>query len=646
MSKKKRTLRHAPIIHSKSANSEVFEKASEWSDSLAPHSLGEDSSASAEESTISRTPLLFIGLVSALLFFVLLLQLFHLQVAEGERMRGIAEGNRVREQVTYAPRGRILDRNGVVLADNTASFQLSATPYLLPKEAPERERMYREVASIIDDVSTQDIKDEISQEGLDGPQPVLLAEGLPHETALEIEYILPDLKGFDLNSVPIRDYKSDSGLSHILGYVGRVSEEDIKENPDIYPIDFIGKLGVESEYDEVLRGQNGVVETEVDALGRPLRTLRERPTEPGQDIKLTIDYGLQKQLADSLRQQMNKAGVDSGAGVILDPRTGDVLAMVSLPSYDNNKFAKGIESQEYQRLINHPDQLMFNRAAAGGYPSGSIIKPISLMGALDTNTVTEDTVINDTGSLVVRSQYDPSATFTFMGWEPEGLGPMDARRAIAMSSNIYFYKVAGGHRDFEGMGIDNLVKYYKKFGLGSQTGIDLPEETAGRVPTPEWKKEQTGEEWYVGDTYNLGIGQGDLLVSPLQMARAHAAIANNGKLFRPNLMSGNEPEVTSKLNIKNHYFRVVQEGMRQTVSGGGTTSPATFADVGAPVAGKSGTAETDPGGNRDPHAWYSAYAPYDDPQLQGVVLLEEGEGGSQYAAPVLADVFKRYFSQQ
>lgn len=642
MSKKKHELRHTPISHSSSINSEVFDKASEWSDSLTPYSIGEDSSASTEENTISRIPILLIGLISGLLFFVLFLQLLHLQIAEGERMRGIAEGNRVREQVTYAPRGKILDRNGVVLADNTASFQLSATPYLLPGNTAERERMYKKVANTVENLSTQEIKKEVSQEGMDSPQPVLLAEGLPRETALEVEYILPDLKGFDLNSVPIRDYKSDSGLSHILGYVGRVSKKDLEENPGIYPIDFIGKLGVEAEYDEVLRGQNGVVETEVDALGRPLRTLRERPTEPGQDINLTIDYELQKQLADSLRKQMNDADVNSGSGVILDPDTGDILAMVSLPSYDNNKFAKGIEPEEYQELINHPKQPMFNRAAAGGFPSGSVIKPVALIGALDTNTVTEDTIINDTGSLVVRSQYDPSATFTFMGWDPSGLGPMDARRAIAMSSNIYFYTVAGGSESFDGMGIDNLVKYYKKFGLGSRTGIDLPEETEGRVPTPEWKKSQTGEEWYVGDTYNLGIGQGDLLVSPLQMARAHAAIANNGKLFRPNLMDGNEPEITSKLNIKDHYFQVVQEGMRQTVTRG-TTSPVTFADVGAPVAGKSGTAETDPNGTRDPHAWYSAYAPYDDPEVLGVVLLEEGEGGSQYAAPVLAEVFKQYF---
>ncbi len=639
-SSKKYPLRRSPIRHA-SQNPDVFSRSSQWKDQLTPGGIGEHAQ---EEKIISRKAIIAIMGISIILFAGLLVQLVYLQVVEGERLRGVAEGNRLREQVTYAPRGRILDRNGTVLAKNTASFQLTSTPYQLPDGRKERQRMYRQIAGILNDVTAGEITTTINKEGLAHPQPVLIAEGIPHKKALQVEYILQDLQGFRLNSVPKRQYKSDAALAHILGYVGRISEEDLEENPDLYPVDFIGKMGVEATYDQMLRGQNGVIETEVDAKGHPLRTLREQETHPGEDLRLTIDYELQKRLATALQKQMREAGVTKGSGVIMNPNTGEVLAMVSIPAFDNNKFAGGIKESEYQKLVNNPAQPMLNRAVAAGYPSGSVIKPIALLGALDTGTVTEDTIIHDRGAITVRSQYDPSVTFTYEGWEPSGLGPMDARRAIAMSSNIYFYTVAGGNNDIDGMGIDNLTRYMKMFGLGSRTGIDLPNETAGRVPTPEWKKEQFDTEWFTGDTYNLGIGQGNLLVSPLQMARAHAAIANDGKLLKPQLNRDKQTEVVSKPDVQDYYFQVAREGMRQVVTNG-TTSPSVFAGVDVPVAGKSGTAESNPG-VRDSHAWYSAYAPYGDPEVQGMVLLEEGEGGSQYAAPVLAEVYEWYFRSE
>lgn len=607
-----------------------------------PGGIGHESQS---DKIISRKSLTVVMIVSAVLFVGLLLQLAQLQVVQGERLRGIAEGNRIRKHITYASRGQILDRNGNVLAENTASFQLSITPYLLPDSSVERKHMYRQVADVVDGESSRSIARSIQEKGLDHPQPVLLRERIPREVALRLEYILPELRGFSLDSVPRREYTAKAGLAHIIGYVGRVSDEDLEHNSDILPTDFIGKAGIESRYDEKLRGQNGVIETEVDAQGRPIRTLRERPTQPGEDVRLTLDYGLQKRFAAAIRRQMQEAGVDKGSGVIMDPQTGEVLAMVSFPSYDNNIFARGIDQKTYDRLTSNPTRPMLNRAVAAGYPSGSVIKPIVLLGALDTNTVTEDTIIHDRGALTVTSQYDPSVTFTYEGWDTSGLGPMDARRAIAMSSNIYFYTVAGGDNNFDGMGVDNLTKYMKMFGLGKETGIDLPSETAGRVPTPEWKQEQFNQAWFTGDTYNLAIGQGDLLVSPLQMARAHAAIANGGKLMRPHLSSDARPEVMARPDISDHDYQVAREGMRMVTSGRGTTSPATFANVGVPVAGKSGTAETNPG-VRDSHAWYSAFAPYDDPQLQGTVILEGGEGGSQYAAPALAEAYAWYFEHR
>lgn len=617
-------------------------QASTWANQLLPRGMGKNTES---ETLINRVPIIAIAALCGVILIVLFLQLLNLQLVEGERMRGIAEGNRVREQITYAPRGEIVDRNGVVLATNAASYQLSVLPYLLPDTPKERQRLYAEVATAMGgELTVEEIESEVAEEGLSSPQKALLAEGISHERALKLEYILPQLPGFEVESVPVREYKSDAALAHILGYVGRVSSEDLEERPGLNPTDFIGKQGVEDSYDAHLRGENGVIETEVDAHGRPLRTLRETETKPGQELQLSIDYELQKQFVASLKKYIDERDVDSGSGVIMHPETGEILAMASIPVYNNNAFRDGIDQDRYQSLVQNPQQPMLNRAVSGAYPTGSTIKPITLIGALETGVVNENTIIHDRGSISVTSQYNPGQSFTFEGWNPSGLGPMNARRAIAMSSNIYFYTVAGGHRDFQGMGVDNLVEYYQKFGLGTRTGVDLPNETNGHVPTPEWKEEQTGESWYVGDTYNLSIGQGDLLVSPLQLARGYAAIINGGTLPVPHVAENIDGEAAQgTIDVRGKHLQITREGMRQVVDGTGTTSPSVFADVSVPVAGKSGTAETAPN-VRDPHAWYGAYAPYgEDPELVSTVILEEGEGGSQYAAPVIAEAFEQYF---
>ncbi len=590
--------------------------------------------------------LLMVGLLVTSL--VLLFQLTRLQLVNGARYAGLAEGNRLRQKVAYAPRGRILDRRGRELATNTATFQLIVYPYLLPKNEAERKHIYTDVAQLLK-LSTNDVQTKAEAEGLDFIQPQLLAENIAYQPALVIEQQLPSLPGLILDEVPVRNYISDAGLSHVLGYVGRANEQDLADRSELLPVDFVGKDGIEAEYDRLLRGQNGVAETEVDAAGRPLRVLREISTQPGKDIILTIDYDLQKQLIAGLNQEMQRANVKRASAVVLDPRNGEVLAMASLPAYDNNLFSRGISETDYQRLIDDPLQALHNKAIGGGYPSGSIIKPLHLAGALEAGVVNEQTTIVDRGKISVPSIYDASVIYTFLGWNLAGLGPMNARRAIAMSSDIYFYTVGGGYEGFKGLGVDRLTDYYRKFGLGELTGIDLPGESAGRVPTPEWKKQTQGEDWFVGDTYNISIGQGDLLVSPLQMATGTATIANGGQLLKPHLFmqtsAGDIQQPTETIRagfIKPQYLQVVREGMKQVI--GGTTSTATFSKVPVPVAGKSGTAETDPGAKKRAHAWYTAFAPYDNPQIVFAVLLEEGEGGSQFAAPVIARAMEWYFS--
>lgn len=598
----------------------------------------------ALEADIHRRPLyMWLGLVlvmAALFFF----QLFSLQIVQGERYVNLANGNRLRERVTYAERGMIHDRHGKVLARNQASYQLVVRPHRLPEDKSQRDRVLQTVARLI----KEPVK-VVKQRSLDQPvnavEPTIVKERLTQEQALAVKEQLPSLPGFVVDAIPVRDYMAPDSLSHVIGYTGRVTEGELQDNPQLSPIDFVGKEGVELQYDATLRGTNGIIQTEVDAMGRPLKVLNQRPAVEGGDVTLTIDLGLQRHLTKAIKRQMKKADVERAAGAAIDPQTGEVLASVSLPAFDNEWFAKGITKRRYNQLINNPLEPLHNKVTAGGYPAGSIIKPMHISAALQEGVVNEDTIIEDKGKIVIQSPYDPTASFTFRGWRPEGLGPMDARSAVAMSSDIYFYTTGGGFGDIEGLGVERLTEYYRLFGLGTTTGIDLPSETDGRIPTPQWLEKNYGRSWSVGDTYNISIGQGDLLVSPLQMAMATAAVANGGKLLEPSVLKPDgplQPTVIRKDFIDQQYLKIAREGMAQVI--GGTTCTCTFADVPVKVAGKSGTAETDPNNpQRKPHAWYTAFAPYNDPEVVFVVLLEEGEGGSQFAAPAIAETMEWYF---
>lgn len=629
--------------HQLKVNRSKLQAATEWKDSLLS-GFNMAGVRAGKQAPVKSISWLIIAVV--MIIFLLGFQLVKLQLVEGARLAQLAEGNRLRQKITYSPRGRILDRHGVELAVNRASFQLVANPYLLPKDAAARERTYRQIAKILN-IPAQGIKKAAEAKGLSDTQPQLIKDNIDYTPALKLEQKLPQLAGFTVDGVPIRRYLSGAALAHTLGYVGRASEADIKANANLSLVDFLGKDGVEAQYDNILRGQNGVVQTEVDAGGRPLRVINEQPTQAGRDVTLSLDYKLQQKFAQAIAKQMQAAGVKRAAGVAIDPNTGEILASVSLPAYNNNLFSGGISASDYNRLINDSLQPLHNKVLGGGYPPGSVIKPMHLSAALQEGVVNENTVIYDGGRIVVPSVYDPKVEYVFRGWNPAGLGAMDARRAIAMSSDIYFYTTGGGFEGFRGLGVDKLTEYYKKFGLGSLTGVDLPGETEGRIPNPEWKKQNKGEDWFVGDTYNISIGQGDILANPLQMAVATAAITNGGKILKPHIFKGSESGQTATPTVLNQNFidpkhlLVAKEGMKAVI--GGTTATSTFAQVGVPVAGKSGTAETDPTSNRKPHAWYTAFAPYDKPKILFALILEEGEGGSQFAAPAIAEAMEWYF---
>ncbi len=592
------------------------------------------------ERTRTRPLVLGLAIVISLSFFMF--RLFSMQVFSGNEFVLQADGNRFRQVIEYAPRGKILDVNGHVLAGNTVEFQLSATPYQLPETPDEQAALYDVVASITKQEPSE-IAQVIEAAGADSVLPVVIASKLSQTQALQLQSLLDETMGLTVDDIPIRAYDSRAGLAHLVGYVGRASEHDIEQDQTgtMLPTDFVGKTGIEASYDDVLRGVNGFQRIEVDALGRPVRVIERRSAIPGKDLQTSIDFETQKAMHDSMIEYMEKAESTRASGVAVDPIDGSVIAMVSLPAFDNNMFARGIEDKAFNELINDSDQPLFNKVISGGFTSGSIIKPLVAVAALEEDVVSESTVIVDRGFIDLPGEYGGS--YRFRGWRPEGLGPMDVRSAIAYSSNIYFYTVGGGFDGISGLGEARLTNYYRQFGLGEATGINLPNETQGRVPDDAWKRSFKGEQWYTGDSYNISIGQGDLLISPLQITMAEAAIVNNGSVLLPKLLTDEPTTVRKEVSASDENFQIVREGMRQVLTDG-TTCECTFSEVPVVVAGKSGTAETNTPDGKAPHAWFTAFAPYDDPEIVATVLVEEGRGGSAIAAPAVAGALEAYFN--
>jgi penicillin-binding protein 2 len=646
-----------------------------WADAILPA----DAEAGALETQTNHRPLLLLVLAVIGVAAILAVQLFHLQIINGQHNLGLADGNRIRQKVTRAPRGVIYDRNKVQLARNEASFDVTVIPSLLPRDAKARQDLYVKVASLtgIDagtiaaKAETDCVKSEqdrkhtlqlAEQTCLYLAQPKLIASGVPRDQALIFDEASSDTPGFSLDVNPIREYLDGGALSSIMGYTARVSQADLVADDSYLPTDYIGKLGIESQYEDILRGQNGSEQTEVDAAGHPVKLLSSKAAVPGSNIMLSIDFDLQKQLAGAITKQLQASGATQAAGVALNPKTGEILAAVNLPTYDNNLFAKGISQTDYTKLINDKAQPLFNKVINGAYPTGSIIKPLVASAVLQEHTISLDTTVNDTGSLEITNQYDSSVKYTFRSYEPGGLGVVNLVKAIAVSSNVFFYTVGGGYGNIPGLGVRRLDAYYHKFGLGQKPNVDIPEQTAGLVPSPESKKKATGEDWVLGDTYNISVGQGDLRASPLQMAVATAAIANGGNVIKPHFLkavldsNGDvvrtvKPEIVQKGFISPENLQVVRGAMRQVVQAPyGTACCLIEKQVPVAVAAKTGTAETvssDNGGKNQskPNAWFEAFAPYDDPQIVIVVMIQNSGEGAQYAAPAVRETLAWCFTR-
>ena len=586
--------------------------------------------------------------IFAVLAFSLFSKVFYLQVVQGDNLAALSENNRIRVQYVQAERGVIYDNNLKQLVFNLPAFDLICDKRDLLALSPDSEKEIEEVAIIIGK-DPEALKKEIKES--DNSQ-VLVYENLPQQTIVLLENRIEDFLGFEIVDNTVRNYIQGSFFSHLIGYISKINKKETELYKNYSVSDYIGKTGVEKFYEEILRGNPGVIKTEKDALGRKKNEKVESLPESGKSLVLYLDSALQKKLTEVLEERLETTGVKKAAAVAIDPRTGGILALVSIPYFDNNIFSQGASSDEWQKIQSNPLNPLFNRVISGQYPIGSTIKPLIASGALQEKIISPNKQIYDLGYIEVKSQYDPDVVYRYSGLEDPGY--YDMRKAISESSNVYFYTVGGGYKDQPGLGPTRIKQYLELFGLGNKTQIDLPGESQGFVPSPEWKKQVKGENWWDGDTYHLAIGQGDLLTTPLQLASAYAAIANGGTLYQPEVVkeivstsSGSiktveeiEPKIIRQDFIDPENLQVVREGMRQgAIDGTGQV----LQSLPVKAASKTGTAQT----SRDNYydIWASVFAPYDNPQIVLVIITEDVEGLHVPSLMVARDVLEWYFSK-
>ncbi len=578
-------------------------------------------------------------------FTILMIRLFYLQVIEGEEYRRLSENNCIRLQSIDAPRGLIFDRNRNLLVDNRPSFDLS----IIIRDAKPLEDTIDKLAQYIN-TPKKELMDIIrSKKGLASYKPILLKQNIGREMLAAIEVHLFDLPGVIVDIRPMRNYIRNQNASHLLGYLGQISPDEIKSGKYLPARqgDFIGKFGIEKSFQNYLSGNRGGRQVEVNAVGQIVRVLETVKAEPGHNIYLTVDYALQEK-AESLLQ-----GV-AGAAVAMDPSTGQVLALVSSPSFDQNNFITGISHENWNSLIKNPMRPMENKAIQGEYPPASTFKIVTAIAGLEEGVIDQNTTFFCPG-------YHRFGDRVFRCWKRGGHGTVDIYKALAQSCDVYFYQVG------EKLGIDRLAWYAKACGLGVPTGIDLDHEGAGLVPSSLWKKEKIGVPWQKGETLSIAIGQGYNLATPLQMLSLTAAIANGGKLLRPLILQSIETvegdiikipqqEQIGVIPASKKTFEIVKRGLWEVVNTQGGTASIVRVD-GLNIAGKTGTAQvvgrkkTDTE-NREKlrdsfksHAWFVSYAPADDPKIAVAVLVEHGEHGSSAAGPVAREMIKTYLGE-
>lgn len=604
------------------------------------------------EKNLFKRRLLISTIIILILSATLFSNLFYLQVKRNSVYTTRSNENRIKLLPMPPLRGLIYDRYGTKLVENIPFYGL----YVVPEKSKNINEQFEKLKPIVgltdDDIANFQKSRSLSQRFT----PILLKGNL---TEKQIAHFSVDKYQFPAFSVGMyfkRYYLFGELLTPVLGYVGKINDRDLKNlaekdlTGEYAGTNVIGKTGIERYYEHALHGQVGFEKVEVNAHGRVLRKIQEQPAILGKNIYLTIDFELQRFI-------YNLLGDDRAAVVVMDPKDSSILAMVSKPSYDNNLFIDGISNDDYQYLLNNPDRPLYNRVIQGAYPPASTVKPFLAVAGLTEGVITPKTTMNTTGVW-----YIPNTQKRYRDWKIDGHGMVDLQKAITESVDTYFYQLA-----FE-LGIDRISLWMKRFGFGELTGLDLAEETAGNMPSREWKQKRYKQMWYQGDTIPVGIGQGYWTATPLQVAKALAILINNGKVNTPHLMMKMEgktveeyqdPQLSQDIYMpESSSWELVKNGMKGVINSPNGTAFKVFNGANYVAAGKSGTAQVfslkedqvyrakDLKKSLHDHAWFIAYAPYKDPKILVVVLMENAGGGSRNAAPVAHQIIDYYLNER
>jgi penicillin-binding protein 2 len=580
-----------------------------------------------------------LSIAAVLIFLVLLGRLWFLQFIQMDQLKEMSENNRLRFIPVASSRGSLLDRNGKILVNNIPSYSLA----VIPNEIKDRELLLDTLARVLRIERSELLAKLEKGKGRAKYFPVILASGITREQLEYFEENALRLPGIDLEVKPVREYPEGAFAAHLLGYIGEISEKELEENEfaDYNPGDYVGKSGIERSFEHFLHGEDGGRQIEVDARGRYLRTVSETRPTSGHSVMLTIDQELQVATEKAL-------GDRAAAAVVMEVNSGEILAFASSPGFDPALFSGRMPPEKWEAYLKDKRHPLENKALKGQYPPGSTFKIVTALAGLGEGLIDESTTVTCKGEYKLGNN-------TFRCWNRKGHGSVNLKGAMRESCDVYFYQLG------ERLGVDRIARYARMFGLGEAMGCGLDNEKNGFVPTAEWKEKKFGKKWYKGETLPVSIGQGYLLMTPIQLAAMTAGVATDGKIYRPHLVKkildrdGKTvkefaPEVLKTVALRPDHFRMVKEGLFAVVNEPrGTGAAARLYEV--KVAGKTGTSQvvkmndakrSTAYEHRD-HALFVAYAPYDKPEVAVAVVVEHGEHGGGAAAPVAGKILRRYF---
>ncbi|MEW5805680.1 MAG: penicillin-binding protein 2 [Patescibacteria group bacterium] len=568
---------------------------------------------------------------------------FYYQIIQFPEFKEKAYENSLRNIFLEAPRGVILDRYGKVVAENKVFYQLVLTREKLSQDQSELNRQVELLAKILE-IPTDQILEKI-----DSSSEPILEKNLDLEKAIKIKANEADLPGFKLVGRFERVYPFGASLSHVLGYTGFVSQSDLDQDSALSLNQTIGKAGVELIFDNFLRGKQGKLNYLVDARNELVDEKEIDYFQPGSRIELAIDAELQDKIYQVLKRNVTDS--KSGAvGIGLNPKTGEILALVNYPGYD---LSEGAAVEKVSQLFSSPAKPFFNRTVSGEYSPGSTIKPFIALAALEENLIDPQKKIDDTeGRIIVPNPYFPDQPYIFRDWKAHGF--VDMEQAIADSCNVYFYTIGGGYGNQDGLGAERIKSYLEKFGWGEKTGIEFINENQGFLPDPDWKQNQLNDPWRLGDTYLYAIGQGYVRETPIQLAVNYQLFANQGTIYKPflvkkitdsqtgELISQTSPEILRTVGVKKENILIVNQGMKKTITQGSARS---LADLPFSLAGKTGSAQTS-SSLSETNALFISFMPYEDPEFLLLILVEAGGSGGARAVPLAKEIMFWYWENR